>query len=346
MVQPIEPSVAILAVWVVLYIYSMAGSIDFGASFWAMVYGNQQTQAGKIANRFLSPTWEVTNTILVLLVVMSVGFFPRAAYMLGNVLIVPVSVILLLITIRSSFMVFAYYVEGYQRLLQAVSGITALFIPALLISALPVTQGGFVQRADGRELLLFDKLVTSPSVYLYILFGLTSELFLAALFLADYSRESGDEEAYAAYRKHAIVFGPITLLVAVFTLYTLEPEAFWLLKRLQEFKVWYVWSILAFLIGYLALWWKTPGGKVGRPRVAVIAVAIQYAIATFAYGAAHLPYIIYPYLTVNEAFTQINTFYSLLKVFAMGLAILLPGFIIFWRLFMKDKRYLQGERRP
>ncbi|MFC7442996.1 cytochrome d ubiquinol oxidase subunit II [Laceyella putida] len=344
MVKPIEPSIAILAVWVVLYIYSMAGSIDFGASFWAMVYGNQQTQAGKIANRFLSPTWEVTNTILVLLVVMGVGFFPRAAYMLGNVLIVPVSVILLLITIRSSFMVFAYNVEGHSRMLQMVSGVTALFIPAFLISALPVTQGGFVQITGKKELLLFDEWLTSPSVYLYILFGVTSELFLSALFLADYSRESGDEEAYAAYRKHAILFGPITLLVAVFTLYTLEPEALWLLKRLQEFKAWYVWSILAFLVGYTALWWKQKGGKIGRPRVAVVAVAIQYAIATFAYGAAHLPYIIYPFLTVDQAFTQINTFYSLLKVFTIGLAILLPGFFIFWRLFMKDKRYLQGEK--
>ncbi|MBN2909171.1 cytochrome d ubiquinol oxidase subunit II [Polycladomyces sp. WAk] len=343
MVQPIEPSIAILTVWVVLYIYSLAGSIDFGASFWAMVHANQHTQAGKIANRFLSPTWEVTNTILVLLVVMTVGFFPKAAYMLGTVLIVPVSIIMLLISIRSAFMVFAFSVERYRKALQVVSGLTALFIPALLISALPVTQGGFVQMIHGQEELLFGKWLTSPSVYLYILFGLSSELFLSSLFLADYARESGDDSAYEVYRRYAITFGPITLLVAVFTLYTLEPEADWLLDRLLRYNTWYVWSIIAFLIGYVALWWKTKDKKIGRPRVAVVFVAIQYALATFAYGASHLPYIVYPYLTVNQAFTQINTFYSLLKVFTIGLAILLPGFVLFWRLFMKDKRYLEGK---
>jgi cytochrome bd ubiquinol oxidase subunit II len=344
MVQPIEPSIAILAVWVVLYIYSLAGSIDFGASFWAMVHANQETQAGRIANRFLSPTWEVTNTILVLLVVMTIGFFPKAAYMLGNVLIVPVSIILLLITVRSAFMVFAFSVERYRKVLQIVSGLTALFIPALLISALPVTQGGFVQMIQGQAALYFGKWLTSPSIYLYILFGLSSELFLSSLFLADYARESDDDSAYEVYHRYAVLFGPITLLVAVLALYTLEPEAAWLLDRLLRYKMWYVWSIIAFLIGYVSLWWKTKDQKVGRPRVAMVFVVIQYALATFAYGAAHLPYIVYPYLTVDQAFTQINTFYSLLKVFTIGLAILLPGFVIHWRLFMKDKRYLEGEK--
>ncbi|MBH8603125.1 cytochrome d ubiquinol oxidase subunit II [Thermoactinomyces sp. CICC 10522] len=336
MVQPIEPSIAILLVWLLLYIYSIAGSVDFGASFWAMVYADKNTRAGRIANRFLSPTWEVTNTVLVLLVVAFVGFFPKAAYILGTVLLVPISIILLLIAIRSAFMVFAYSVEGYQKALRIISGLTGLFVPALLISALPVTEGGFVRRLADREILLFDKWLSSPSVYLYMLFGLTSELFLSSLFLADYSRESSDDEAYRLYRKIALIFGPVTILVAVLTLYFSKPEAQWLLLGLSRQKEWFALSIIAFLIAYVSLWWKD-----GRPRVAVVFVAIQYALATFAYGVAHLPYIVYPFMTVNEAFTNIDTFYSLLKVFAVGLALLLPGFLVFWRFFLKDKRYLQ-----
>ncbi|MBH8598094.1 cytochrome d ubiquinol oxidase subunit II [Thermoactinomyces sp. CICC 10523] len=336
MVQPIEPSIAILLVWLLLYIYSIAGSVDFGASFWAMVYADKNTRAGRIANRFLSPTWEVTNTVLVLLVVAFVGFFPKAAYILGTVLLVPVSIILLLIAIRSAFMVFAYSVEGYQKALRIISGLTGLFVPALLISALPVTEGGFVRRLADREILLFDKWLSGPSVYLYMLFGLTSELFLSSLFLADYSRESSDDEAYRLYRKIALIFGPVTILVAVLTLYFSKPEAQWLLLGLSRQKEWFALSIIAFLIAYVSLWWKD-----GRPRVAVVFVAIQYALATFAYGVAHLPYIVYPFMTVNEAFTNIDTFYSLLKVFAVGLALLLPGFLVFWRFFLKDKRYLQ-----
>ena len=87
----------------------------FGASFWAMIYNQKRSKAGQVANRFLSPTWEVTNTILVLLVVSMVGFFPKAAYMLGTVLLVPVSIILLLITLRSSFLVLSYWPGVSQR---------------------------------------------------------------------------------------------------------------------------------------------------------------------------------------------------------------------------------------
>lgn len=340
----IEPKIAILVIWILVFIYSIAGSIDFGASFWSMIYSRRNTQASKIANRFLSPTWEITNTILVLLVVAVVGFFPQAAFTFGTVLLVPVSLILLLILLRSSLMVFSYSVQGYERTLRTISGLTGVLVPALLISSLPVTEGGFVQIGSRGPELDFSKFFTSPSVYMYMLFGLTSELFLSSLFLTDYSKESKDEGAYKVYRRKAILLGPITLLVAMTTLLLLEPEASWLLTNINRYQEWFVLSMLLFLIGYSALWWSDKGRRLwGKPRVAVVFVILQYAIATFAYGASHLPYIVYPYLTVGEAFTNINTFYSLLNVLGLGLAILLPGFIVFWALFLKDKRYLQRK---
>lgn len=335
MAQPVEASMAILIVWLFLYLYSIIGSVDFGASFWAMVHAGKRSQASRLANRFLSPTWEVTNTILVLLVVMVVGFFPKAAFMLGTVLLVPVSIILIFITLRSTFMVLAYSAGGSENGLRLVSGIAGLFVPALLISALPVTEGGFIREVGDQAVLLFGKWLTSPSVYLYMLFGLTSELFLSSLFLASYSRESADTEAYAMYRKQAIRFGPIAIVIAILTLVFLEPEASWLLQKLGQQIDLFVLSFISFLIGYFFLCWK--GGNL---RVSMIFIALQYLLAAFAYGAAHLPYVVYPYLTVGEAFTNINTFYYLLKVLVIGIAILLPGFIAFWRFFLKDKGYL------
>lgn len=340
----IEARIAILVVWIILYIYSIAGSIDFGSSFWSMYYGKRNTKAGELANRFLSPTWEVTNTVLVLLVVAFMGFFPKGIYMLGTVLLVPVSLILILIIIRSAFMVFSYSALGYRNVLQVVSGITGVLVPALLISALPVLQGGFIDIVDGTEVFLFNKWLTSPVVYMYMLFGLSSALFLSSLFLADYANESRDEKAYITYRRNAIILGPATLVIAMIALSVLNPEAAWLYDHLERYKVWFLLSIISFLIGYAALWWRNQHGlKRGRPRASVVMVAIQYFLATFAYGAAHLPYIIYPHLRVQDAFTNINTFYSLLWTIAVGTAILLPGFIIFWKLFLKDKRYLRQK---
>lgn len=339
----VEHTIAIFLIWTLLFVYSMLGSIDFGASFWAMYYYKRHTQAGELANRFLSPTWEITNTFLVLLVVAFVGFFPNAVYILGTVLLIPVGFILILLSIRSAFMVFAYSLPKYEGILRIVSGVTGLLVPMLLISALPVTTGGMISADRGTEILLYKKWLTSPSTYFYMLFGLTSELFLSSLFLADYAREFNREEVYLQYRSHAVRLGPFTLLTAVITILFFEPEAAWMIKNLREHTSAFLWSIIFYLIAYSALWIRRKNGRIGLPRLSVIAVVIQYAIASYAYGAAHLPYLVYPQMTVAEGFTKLDTFYALLWVFGIGLAIMLPGFYLFWKLFLKDKRYLQKQ---
>jgi cytochrome bd ubiquinol oxidase subunit II len=49
-------------------------------------------------------------------------------------------------------------------------------------------------------------------------------------------------------------------------------------------------------------------------------------------------------VTVASGFTHPAMFKALFVTYLVGFAILLPGFIFFWRLFMTDKRYVkQGE---
>lgn len=101
--------------------------------FWSMVYINRtKTNATDVANRYLSPTWEVTNVFIVAIVVALFSFFPRATFTLGTVLLVPGSIILLLLSIRSGFLVFSHYAGSfkYRRALVYVSGISGVLIPA------------------------------------------------------------------------------------------------------------------------------------------------------------------------------------------------------------------------
>ncbi|MFD3446562.1 cytochrome d ubiquinol oxidase subunit II [Microbacteriaceae bacterium 4G12] len=339
-----ESSIAILILWAIVFAYSILGSIDFGTGFWAMAYANHKTLAGKIANQYLSPTWEITNTFLVFVVVAFLGFFPKAAYTLATVMFVPVTLILVLVAIRSTFMVFAYSLPKYEKTLRIISGITGLLIPALLITVLPVTEGAYVDIVDGKETLLYGKLFTSPSLYWYMLFGLTSELFLSTLFLADFSREQGSEETYLVYRRNAVLLGPATLITAVIALVVMEPETKWLTDNLLKQIPWFAVSLAFFVIGYTSLWWTNRRHRsFGWPRIAVLAIVAQYAFASYAYGSAHLPYIIYPNVTVETSFTTKATFYTLLVLYAIGIAILLPGFIFFWNLFLKDRTFIKGK---
>ncbi|MFD1019992.1 cytochrome d ubiquinol oxidase subunit II [Thalassobacillus hwangdonensis] len=339
-----ESIIAITILWTFLYIYAMLGSLDFGAGFWGMIYGGKDnSRASLIANRFLSPTWEVTNVFLVLFVVALFSFFPFAASMLGVLFILPIGLGLILLTIRTTFMVFSHSVKRFGRLLQIISGITGLLIPALLVSILPVTLGGFIIMEVDTPNLLYGKLLTSFTTYSHILFGLCTELFLSALFLADYAHASGDKTATATYRKHAIWLGPITIVIAVITLFTLVPEASWFLDNVKANSYGFGMSFILFVLGYLALFLKDSSGNRGLFRYAVVFVILQYGFAIYAYGSAHLPYMIYPHLTANAGFTNPSMFYSLLVAYGVGLTILVPAFIFFWRLFLKDERYLKQD---
>jgi cytochrome d ubiquinol oxidase subunit II len=349
-------TIGIAILWVLLFVYSILGSIDFGAGFWAMVFGrDRDTRASALANRYLSPTWKVTNVFLVLFVVALVGFFPKAMFVLAPMLLVPVCLVLVLLTLRSTFMVYAYSVDSYRGLLRIVSGVTGVLIPGLLVSVLPLTLGGFIGMTRDGPRLDYAKLLSSPTEYAHLAFGFATELFLSALFLADYAREAEDESSYATYRRAALLLGPATLMTALLVTYTMAPEAGWIVANIRGQALWFGLSTAAFALGYSALFWPAAGkgggngsgeaakGRVGRPRAAVVLVVAQYALASYAYGAAHQPFIAYPFVTVQSGFTNAFMFRSLLIGYSLGAVVLVPAFIWFWRLFLKDKRYLRQE---
>ncbi|MCP3741049.1 cytochrome d ubiquinol oxidase subunit II [Rossellomorea sp. BNER] len=336
--------IAISVLWGFVFIYAIMATMDFGAGFWSMVYLNRtKTKATNIANRYLSPTWEVTNTFIVAIVVAVYSFFPGAAYSLGTVLLIPGSIILLLLAIRSAFLVFSHVADDYYKILTYISGFSGLIIPGVLISVLPISHGEFVDFKDGQTLLL-GKLFTSPHEYAFIAFAISSTLFLSSLLLADYSKASNELEAYRVYRRDAMITGPISLMTAFLIMWTMKAEAFWLYSNMIQDVVLLLFSLSGFLIAGISLYLPTDkNGIKGMPRIAVIAVTIQYMIASYVYGKAHLPYIIYPEVTIQSGFTDPASFKAVFITYIVGFAILFPGFVYFWSLFMNDKRYLRQK---
>ena len=338
---------AITVLWGFVFIYAVMATMDFGAGFWSMVYINKtKTKATNIANRYLSPTWEVTNTFIVALVVAVYSMFPRAAYTLGTVLLIPGSMILLLLSLRSAFLVFSNIAEDYRKVLTYISGISGILIPGLLISVLPITQGGFVEFTDGSQDLNLASLFTSPNVYAFIGFAVSSTLFLSSLLLADYSKASEELKAYEVYRRDALILGPISLVMAFAIMLTLRQEAAWIYDKMMDNLPILLVSVMFFLIGGLALLLPSIGNKKvrGLPRLAVIMITLQYLAASYVYGKAHLPYIVYPEVTIQSAFTDPNSFRAVFTTYIVGFLILFPGFIYFWSLFMQDKRYLRQKK--
>ncbi|PLR79423.1 hypothetical protein CU633_00155 [Bacillus sp. V3-13] len=340
---------AITVLWGFVFIYAVMATMDFGAGFWSMIYFNKKkTKATNIANRYLSPTWEVTNTFIVALVVAVYSLFPGAAYTLGTVLLVPGSMILLLLAIRSAFLVFSNIAEEYRKVLTYISGITGILIPGLLISVLPITHGEFVEFTDDGQTLNLGKLFTSPHEYAFVAFAVSSTLYLSSLLLADYSKASNAMEAYYVYRRDALMLGPVSLLMAFMIMVTMENEAEWLYHKMLGDLNLLIISVVLFFIAGLALFLPsfTTKGVKGMPRAAMIATTLQYLAASYVYGKAHLPYIVYPEVTIQSGFTDPNSFQAVFITYIVGFLILFPGFIYFWSLFMNDKRYLRQKKAP
>ncbi|MFY4777276.1 cytochrome d ubiquinol oxidase subunit II [Metabacillus sp. RGM 3146] len=336
---------AISVLWGFIFIYAFMATMDFGAGFWSMLYiKSQKTKATSIANRYLSPTWEVTNVFIVAIVVALFSFFPGATFILGTVLLIPGSIILILLAIRSGFLVFSHVAKKYHNALTYISGISGFIIPAFLISVLPVTHGGYIEIVNGVHQLQFSKLLTSPNILSFVGFAISSTLFLSALLLADYSVNlAKDLDAYRVYRRDALITGPISLIMAFFIMLTLKSEASWIYLNMMNYIPYLIGSVIMFIVAGAALFFpsRKHKGVIGRPRLAMIAIVIQYLLASYAYGRAHLPYMIYPDVTLDAGFTHPNTFKALFISYIVGFIILFPGFIFFWNMFMKDNRELK-----
>ncbi|MCX7569737.1 cytochrome d ubiquinol oxidase subunit II [Tumebacillus sp. DT12] len=327
--------IAVTLIWLFVFVYAIAAAIDFGAGFWSFFYRNRKkNNMSRIANRYLSPSWELTNTFIVLVVVGLVSFFPGVTRVLGAVLLVPFSIGVLLLAVRSAFLVYSHSVDRYKKTLILISGLTGIFIPALLILVLPITYGDMIDTSGGVERLLWGELLASSSTYAYIAFAVTSTLFLSSLLLSDYAHVSEDHEAYRVYRRDALILGPITLLSSVAVVVTMQFDAPWMYENLFANQSWILASVVAFALGYWAVYVK-------KPRLATLAVVTQYLLAATGYGRAHLPYLVYPGVTIESGFTAESTFHALFISYLVGFAILTPGFLYFWKLFMTDRQYLK-----
>lgn len=339
--------IAISLLWLFVFVYAIAASIDFGAGFWSLVYLRRgENNMTVIASRYLSPSWEVTNVFIVLVVIGTVSFFPGATAALGTVLLVPFSIGLALLAVRSAFLVYSHATERqFRTALTIISGATGVLLPLLLILVLPITYGGVIAGSEGIERLLWGKLLSSASTYAYMAFAGLSTLFLSSLLLADYSHVSEDWRAYQAYRLGAVRVGPFALLAAIFVIVTMTWDAPWMYQNLLDHKGWILASGVFYVLGYAALFAprKANAAAPGRPRLAVILIVFQYLFAATGYGKAHLPYIVYPSVTIESGFTDEATFHALFASYLVGFAVLTPGFWLFWRMFMRDKKYLRQK---
>ncbi|MGG1676459.1 cytochrome d ubiquinol oxidase subunit II [Neobacillus sp. NRS-1170] len=323
-----------------LFGYIIVASIDFGAGFFnafSTVTGKQHILT-KVIQRYLSPVWEVTNVFLVFFFVGIVGFFPKTAFYFGSTLLVPASIAIVLLAIRGSYYAFSTYGGLKHKRYTILYGLTGLFIPASLSIVLTISEGGFVRMEEKRPVLDFWSLFTSPLSWSIVVLSLTAVLYISAVFLTWYAHKAKDEEATNLLRKYALIWaGPAIITAAgiIVEMRTHNPEHF---KGL--ISLWWLFALsVIFFAGSVYFIWKRQAYG-----LAFWLMVGQFTFAFLAYGISHYPYLMYPYLTIYDSFTNESMAIALVIAFVAGLGLLLPSLYLLLKLFLFNKEYVQGKR--
>ncbi|WP_257350628.1 cytochrome d ubiquinol oxidase subunit II [Pseudalkalibacillus decolorationis] len=330
----------ITVLWIFLYGYLIVASIDFGAGFFA--YYGRITKKDHIINniisRYLSPVWEVTNVFFVFFFVGLVGFFPSTAYYYGTALLVPGSIGLVLLAIRGSFYAFGNYGAKDSNLYMFLYGATGLLIPASLSTALTISEGGFMVEEGGTVVFLVKELFTSFYSWSVVFLAIVSVLYISSMFLTFYASKAKDLPALELLRKYALFWSPPTILASFLVFMSLKnhnPEHF---QNMLDYSYLFMLSLFCFLTAVWLVYRKV------RYGTAFLFVMLQFFFAFFGYGVSHLPYILYPYITLDTGFTNETMGIALVIAFIAGLFLLIPSLYLIMKMFLFDAKYVQGDR--
>lgn len=326
--------------WIFLFGYVIIGSIDFGAGFFNAysLLTEKNHILTKIIQRYLSPVWEITNVFLVFFFVGIIGFFPKTAFFYGTSLLVPVSIALVLLAIRGSYYAFESYGSRGHKGYSFMYGLAGILIPASLSVVLTISEGGFVTIVDSRPVLDYGALFTSPLTWSIVVLALAAVLYISAVFLTWYANKAKDRAATGLLRKYALIWAVPLAIAAAGIVVQLRRHNVEHYNNMLD--VWYLFAISAVMF-FITVWCILVKRYYGLALWLLIG---QFAFAFFGYGISHYPYLLYPYLTIYDSFTNQTMAISLVVVFVLGLLLLLPSMYLVLRLFLFNKEYVQGKK--
>ncbi|MCK1976546.1 cytochrome d ubiquinol oxidase subunit II [Jeotgalicoccus huakuii] len=333
--------IGITVLWSFLYLYVIIASIDFGAgffNFYSKLTGDDNI-ISPIISRYLNPVWETTNVFFVFFFVGIVGFYPDTAYYLGTSLLIPGSLALILLSIRGAYYAFNSYNTKSKLSWDALYGLTGLLIPASLSIALVISEGGYIEETAEGLTLNVEELLFSTYGWSVVFLAIISVLYISSGFLTFYANKAEDEKASELTRTWFLIWSLPTLVITQFVFLGLRDHNQVHFENAQNY--WYLFglSLLSMILAVFLVWRRRNYGT------AFILIMLQFAFAFFGYGISKLPYLLYPYININDAVVNENMAFALTIVFVLGLLILIPSLVLLARLFLFDKDYVKGNKK-
>ena len=216
-------------------------------------------------------------------------------------------------------------------------GLSGLLVPASLSIVLTISEGGFIELVDGRPVLDYWLLFTSPLTWSIVVLSISATLYISSVFLTWYANKAEDREATDLLRKYALIWSLPTIITAGGIIFEL--------RRHNVAHYTNIRSILADVPHFVPVISRDSLAalETSELRLGCRSAFRSIRFAFFGYGASHYPYLLYPHLTLYDSFTNPAMAISLIIAFLLGLCLLIPSLILLMRLFLFNKNYVRGK---
>lgn len=328
-------TLAYTLLWCVLAIYAVLSAIDFGAGFYAWLAGLRpgQERVRTLALGYLSPVWETTNVFLVLFIVGMIGFFPGSVRAYATGLLLPLSLAVIVLTLRGASFALTHLAPWAERVLAPMVGLGGLLVPGLLVTFLSSAEDGAIHvSTTGAVTVSQATLWLSPLNLVLAALAMAATAYVSAAFLARYAAQRHDTEVAAFFRIAAARAGLVAAALAVGLALALRAVAPFHFAALVSTWPLQVAAVVAFAAGWLAL---ARGGR-RRAGLAASLVTGQYVFAVLAFGLTRLPYLVYPDVLAGAALTPPATYSGLMVTLAGGALVIVPSLALLYRLFVHN----------
>lgn len=133
----------------------------------------------------------------------------------------PGSIALVLISIPSSFYAFENYGQDTKLPWIMLYGLTGLFIPASLATALTISEGDYISEHGSHINLNWLQLLLSPFAWSVVFLAIVSVLYISTDFLTFYAHKANDKPACNLTIQWHIFWGPPMIVISLFVFLSL-----------------------------------------------------------------------------------------------------------------------------
>jgi len=290
---------SILLAFIVLY--AVLSSIEFGAALFLI--SPWKVVERETIEKYMGPVWESTNVFLIFALVCTAMFFPRAVPLLAQLYAV-ISTALVFFVVRVIGILGILYRQSSHGFFRALFAIGSIGAPLSLSCV-------YLYAISGQQ-LMWPPQPLAVALWCAVLSAI---VFIAAAFFLHFAPKSVQRTRLETVHT---LSGAALLLSGAFVSSAagsfLGPESGGFV-------------LLTFFVACAILW---------RPRKLLLALLCSAAaVATLIISIAvrHAPYLLYPSLTLNAAFTSPESFTAMLSVIPVGLVVSIPAVALLWKLF-------------